>query len=108
MTCVKKNENKKRAVDVAREAVCKHRVIFVASAGNNGPGVTTSGAPGGTTPDILSVGAYACVFYFIFNVLTLLGAFVYVLALLEAFFLFRRFWESFSCFGAFSGRFSVF
>ena len=50
-----------RAVDVAREAVCKHRIVFVASAGNNGPGLTTSGAPGGTTPDILSVGAYAYV-----------------------------------------------
>ncbi|CAM9732422.1 unnamed protein product, partial [Sphacelaria rigidula] len=48
-----------RTVDIAREAVCKHRVVFVASAGNNGPGLTTSGAPGGTTPDILSVGAYA-------------------------------------------------
>ncbi|CAM9900362.1 unnamed protein product, partial [Hapterophycus canaliculatus] len=48
-----------RAVDVAREAVCKHRIVFVASAGNNGPGLTTSGAPGGTTPDLLSVGAYA-------------------------------------------------
>jgi len=50
-----------RIVDIAREAVCKHRIIFVASAGNNGPALTTSGAPGGTTPDILSVGAYACV-----------------------------------------------
>lgn len=48
-------------MDVAREAVCKHRIVFVASAGNNGPGLTTSGAPGGTTPDILSVGAYAYV-----------------------------------------------
>lgn len=48
-------------MDVAREAVCKHRIVFVASAGNNGPGLTTSGTPGGTTPDILSVGAYAYV-----------------------------------------------
>lgn len=74
--CFKKK--KKRVVDLAREAVCKHRIMFVASAGNNGPAVTTSGAPGGTTPEILSVGAYACVYDEAFSVFCFVHACVCV------------------------------
>ncbi|CAN0431047.1 unnamed protein product, partial [Ectocarpus sp. 12 AP-2014] len=50
--------DEKRAIDVAREAVLKHRIVFVSSAGNSGPALSTSGAPGATTPALLSVGAY--------------------------------------------------
>lgn len=50
-----------RVIEALKGAVCKHRIVFVASAGNDGPALSTSGAPGGTTSDILAVGAYAYV-----------------------------------------------
>ncbi len=47
-----------RFKDLADELVNKHNILFVASAGNNGPAISTVGAPGGMCSSIISVGAY--------------------------------------------------
>jgi len=50
--------NSGRFVRYAKKLVNEHNVVFVSSAGNAGPALSTVGAPAATTPGLISVGAY--------------------------------------------------
>jgi len=52
-------DNAGAIVRLAEQVVGKHRVCFVGSAGNNGPAISTVGAPCGTSSAIMSIGAFA-------------------------------------------------
>jgi len=50
--------NSGRFVRLSEEIVNKHGIMYLCSAGNNGPALTTVGAPGGTSSAMIGVGAY--------------------------------------------------
>ena len=50
--------NQGRFVELATRLVHKHGIVFLASAGNDGPALSTVGAPGGTSSALISVGAH--------------------------------------------------
>lgn len=47
-----------RIIDLFRDIVNEHGVTFICSAGNSGPALSTVGGPGGTTTEIMGIGAY--------------------------------------------------
>ena len=50
--------NRGRVIDLYSDIVNKQGIMFVVSAGNNGPALSTVGSPGGTTSALLGIGAY--------------------------------------------------
>ncbi|KAK5983257.1 Subtilase-type proteinase, partial [Trichostrongylus colubriformis] len=49
--------DKGRVIDELKRIVDDHNILFVSSAGNNGPALTTVGSPGGTTSGVLGIAA---------------------------------------------------
>ncbi|UZJ51089.1 hypothetical protein CBS101457_000409 [Exobasidium rhododendri] len=52
-------EDKGAFAETLRDYVVRKKdILFISSAGNNGPAISTVGQPGGTTTGVLSIGAY--------------------------------------------------
>ena len=47
-----------RFPEAVREIINKYGIMFICSAGNDGPALSTSGSPGSTTQDVIGVGAW--------------------------------------------------
>ena len=47
-----------RYPETVREMINKYGIMFVCSAGNDGPALSSSGSPGSTTQDVIGVGAW--------------------------------------------------